>query len=253
MMSIAKKIYLVLKGNEVSGLKEYFLGHLRKIESRFHSKKIVLLKNYETTIENEILKLSNSDHRLLKDIEEEFSDIHNSLSKYFTLHGTADTTLARLLYCLSRIKKPEYIVETGVWHGVSSTFLLSAIQKNGKGFLHSIDVPPVDPAIKVEIGGAIPLELREHWRLHLGHSRMMLPKVLNEISNLQFFVHDSEHSYRNMYNEYKIAWPKIDTGGFLISDDIALNDAFIVFGKKIGRDPVVIKREKGGYIGYYIK
>lgn len=253
MVNIAKKVYLVLKGNEVSGLKEYFLSQLRKIESRFYNEKIALLKNYETTIENEILKLSNNDHQLLEDIDTEFSEIHNSLSRYFSLHGTADTTLARLLYCLSRIKKPEYIVETGVWHGVSSTFLLSAIKKNGTGFLHSIDVPPVDPSIKVEIGGAIPVELREHWRLHLGHSRIMLPKVLNEIPKLQFFVHDSEHSYRNMYNEYKIAWPKIDTGGFLISDDIALNDAFMVFGKKIGRDPVVIKREKGGYIGYYIK
>jgi len=253
MVNTAKKVYLVVRGKEVSSLKEYFLSHLRKKESKFRNRKIQLLENYKTSIEDELLKHSDSNMQFLKDIEAEFLEVHSSLLKYFKLHGTADTTLAKLLYFLSRIQKPEFVVETGVWHGVSSTFILSAIKKNEKGFLHSIDVAPVDPSIKVEIGGAIPTELKQHWKLSLGHSRIMLPKVLNEIPNLNFFVHDSEHTYRNMYDEYKIAWPKLDEGGFLISDDVALNDAFINFGKKIGRAPVVIEREKGGYIGYYIK
>ena len=45
------------------------------------------------------------------------------------------------LYFLVRELKPEKIIETGVHRGVSSLFILQALEDNGKGELYSIDLP----------------------------------------------------------------------------------------------------------------
>ena len=36
------------------------------------------------------------------------------------------------------------VVETGVAHGVTSRFILEALERNGRGFLWSIDLPPLE-------------------------------------------------------------------------------------------------------------
>ena len=45
------------------------------------------------------------------------------------------------LYFLIRELKPEKIIETGVHRGVSSLFILQALEDNEKGELYSIDLP----------------------------------------------------------------------------------------------------------------
>jgi len=51
------------------------------------------------------------------------------------------TREADLLYVVVRLMKPDVVVETGVGAGKSSAFILKAMEKNGKGVLHSIDLP----------------------------------------------------------------------------------------------------------------
>ena len=43
-----------------------------------------------------------------------------------------------------------------VWWGVSSAVMLSALDENGRGHLYSVDMPPMDPKRRVEIGAAVP-------------------------------------------------------------------------------------------------
>jgi len=49
-----------------------------------------------------------------------------------------------IYYALVRLVQPTLVVETGVCDGFSSRFLLLAMQRNGQGTLHSIDLPNQD-------------------------------------------------------------------------------------------------------------
>jgi len=42
---------------------------------------------------------------------------------------------------LTRLIKPNFFIETGVLHGLTSSFILEAIAKNERGKLLSIDYP----------------------------------------------------------------------------------------------------------------
>jgi len=45
------------------------------------------------------------------------------------------------LYFMIRIQKPNVVIETGVHRGVSTSFILQALEDNNKGNLYSIDLP----------------------------------------------------------------------------------------------------------------
>ena len=51
------------------------------------------------------------------------------------------TTLGVVLYAVCRRQNPDIVVETGVASGVSSSYILCALEKNGHGELYSIDMP----------------------------------------------------------------------------------------------------------------
>ena len=139
------------------------------------------------------------------------------------------------LYVLTRCIRPRNFVETGVWRGLSSRYILVALRRNGMGRLHSIDLPTFgaggrhnsdgildystvnDP---VEVGDRVPLELRGNWDLRLGDAKVLLPFLLTELGKIDVFLHDSEHSYDHMTFEYRTAWDHLSDGGWLLSDDV---------------------------------
>jgi predicted O-methyltransferase YrrM len=158
------------------------------------------------------------------------------------------------LYRLLRELQPEVAVETGVCNGVSTAFLLLALEDNGKGQLHSIDLPEIAgeeyeegtfwdgkggaviPPGK-EPGWMVPPGLRERWRLVLGRSQDELPPLLDRVGEIDFFMHDSEHSYECMSFEFRTAWAALRDGGVLVADDVNVNDAWDEFARDVGREP----------------
>ena len=142
-------------------------------------------------------------------------------------------TQARLLYIITRVIKPEIVIETGVESGLSSLIFLLAFTKNNKGHLFSIDLPPKHqdhlPSGKT-IGWLVPDLLRDRWSLQLGDSRKILPKILNELKGCDLFLHDSDHSYDHMTWEFETVWPFLKQA--LLADDINTNNAFDYFSKK---------------------
>ena len=130
------------------------------------------------------------------------------------------------LYAIVRVTKPNIIVETGVLEGTGSCAILSALERNDKGRLYSIDLPsPRIPPDK-KVGWRIPHHLRKRWILERGKSSEKLPQLLDTFRHIDIFLHDSEHSYENMLFEYKTAWGHIRDGGLLLSHDITRNKAF---------------------------
>lgn len=146
------------------------------------------------------------------------------------------------LYCVVRLRKPSIVVETGVFSGISSSFILKAVHDNKIGHLYSIDLPAIadEPGIipggmnqelpdGLEPGFAIPDALRERWTLITGSSTEKLPSLLKDLRLIDIFLHDSDHSREHMMWEYTTAWPHITSGGLLVSDDAGMNTAMLDF------------------------
>jgi predicted O-methyltransferase YrrM len=135
-----------------------------------------------------------------------------------------------LQYAAIRAFAPDMVVETGVASGVSTSYMLLALQKNGRGTLHSIEIGDSRylPAGKLP-GWIVPDWLKPSWSIHFGDSRTLLPQLLQQLGSIDVFIHDSLHTYDHMQYEYRTAYPYIRPGGLLFSDDAEWNPAFREF------------------------
>ena len=147
------------------------------------------------------------------------------------------------LYKLVRKYQLEILVETGVCNGGSTAFILQAIKDNGHGMLYSIDYPEIEGKDDLEIwqgkkgavvpkdkkvGWLVPERLKDNWKLIIGKSQDKLPELLEELGEIDFFLHDSEHSYECQKFEYETAWKYLKDWGILMSDDINCSSAFAI-------------------------
>jgi predicted O-methyltransferase YrrM len=165
----------------------------------------------------------------LNSVEEEVSCRIRALppDTPFPLYHNGDFSLARLCYLLVRVMRPASVVETGVCYGVTSAFLLQALRANGTGCLHSIDLPPLGRAGDEFVGRLVPEHLTNDWRLHRGRSVDLLPELERELRPIDFFLHDSLHTYRNMHREFEIITPFLSPQAVLVADDVEGNSAFM--------------------------
>lgn len=144
----------------------------------------------------------------------------------FTTAHNADFSLARLCYITCRILKPDIVVETGVAYGVTSAFILKALQVNDKGILYSIDLPPLGKDANNFVGYLVPEELKDRWVLHRGVSKRVLPNLLSQLKKVDIFIHDSLHTYWNIWRELQLVTPYLSRPAAVIADDIQNNVAF---------------------------
>lgn len=137
--------------------------------------------------------------------------------------------LCSLCYLACRALRPSVIVETGVAHGVTSAYILAALERNAHGHLYSIDRPPLARHSGDFVGACIPDALKAGHTLIRGDARAKLPAVLNSLGGVDMFVHDSDHSYRHMKFELGLARRHLRVPGVVISDDVDYNAAFHEF------------------------
>jgi predicted O-methyltransferase YrrM len=130
------------------------------------------------------------------------------------------------LFLITRILRPKIAVETGVSAGRSSSYLLCALNENNLGKLYSID-----PYCKA--GSAIPEIIKDRWHFVNATSKEALVKLLSRTGEIDFFLHDSLHTYDNMLWEYETVWPHIRHNGILMSHDVNWNSSFKDFSKHI--------------------
>ncbi len=130
-----------------------------------------------------------------------------------------------VIYAIVRALKPKTFVETGVQTGVSTYFILSALERNNYGLLNSIDIRETLEDGK-KVGWLVPDELKPRWEFSHGDSLKIVPKILSELEMVDIFMHDSLHTYEHMSSEFRTAWEYLNEGGVLITDDIDQNRAF---------------------------
>src|SRR5215831_1243069 len=140
-----------------------------------------------------------------------------------------DAGLVRAIWCICRHLRPTKVVETGVAHGVSSRFILEALERNGGGHLWSIDYPPLEHVWHEQIGAAVGGRYSARWSYIRGSSRRRLPGVFSQLGQIDLFVHDSLHSEQNVRFEMDRAWAILRPGGAIVVDDIDANWGFKSF------------------------
>jgi len=206
-----------------------------------------------------LAKLLNSSVRDIISFQKEFQqnylmkhlrDMDRQIRKYaeqkiISSNPNTDIASASLYYALLRSAKPDTVVETGVANGLSSAANLFALEQNGTGKLYSIDLPnsstsePDKPVPYVpegaEVGWLVPDDLRKRWKLILGDAKDLLPKILEELDEVDLFIHDSLHTYGHMLWECRTVWPHLKANGILIVHDADWNNAFDDFRHEIER------------------
>ena len=159
-------------------------------------------------------------------------------------------TLAQTLWILARHHKPTMVVETGVARGVSSAFLLGALERNGDGHLWSLDLPMLRAGWRVETGCAVPDRLRDRWTYIRRSSRRGLPPLLADLGSVDMFVHDGLHTSETMAFEFGSVWPRLTEKGLLVTDDAEASTAFMDFARRVGGAPMLLSEAgKASVIG----
>jgi len=161
-------------------------------------------------------------------------------------------------YVMTRLLKPDIIVETGVNEGLSSALILYAMEHNNHGKLYSIDLPNIDVELypggprqtdgvppEKGTGYLVPKHLRSRWELLLGDAKDLLPELLPTLPKIDVFIHDSLHSYNHMLFEYRTAWPYLKQNGILLSDDVDYNTAFADFTSEVKGTPITFNAKVG--------
>jgi predicted O-methyltransferase YrrM len=166
----------------------------------------------------------------------------------------ADPALGELAYMIVRGLEPDVILETGVAGGVTSAYILAALEDNGHGRLVSIDLPPLPLESAGLVGHFVPGDWRGRWSYHRGSSRRLLPQLLAELGAVDVFVHDSDHSYANMRWELETAWSSLRPGGLVVADDVQTHRAFADMAAASGARPVYAEQPgKRGATGLLVR
>jgi hypothetical protein len=139
----------------------------------------------------------------------------------------------RELSALVRLTRPRHVVEVGVSSGVSSAYILDALDRNGSGTLHSVDLPSFPrPSAKGKVassgswtlpagrstGWAIPFALRKRWDLRLGDKRDVLPLLAEELPEIDLFLYDVPHEDRSTFREFLSLDARVPSGAIAIAD-----------------------------------
>lgn len=203
--------------------------------------------NYDfNQYEQELEELESYVGKFFKKLE---SEKYPSKKKPYPVNYSINSDSRRFLYHLCRIIKPKNIIETGIAYGTSSAYILKALHDNGKGTLHSIDSVFRPWQSEKMIGSVIPENLKNKWNLVLGKSNEKLEKLFGDVSDVEIFIHDSLHTYKNMMFEFETALQKIKNNGMIISDDVLENDAFYDFTKNKNLERFLIKVEENVGLG----
>jgi len=112
------------------------------------------------------------------------------------------------LHALVRLGRPRHVVEVGVSSGVSSGYLLNALDLNDRGTLHSVDLPRRPPRARPGQGApqgswslpagrypgwAVPSRLKARWDLRIGDKARVLPLLAQDLRSIDLFVYDVPH------------------------------------------------------------
>jgi hypothetical protein len=134
-------------------------------------------------------------------------------------------------YCCVRLLRPRLVVETGVADGLGSAVLLRALARNraegSPGRLIGVDIDPT-------AGWLVPPDEQQDYQLVVGDSAQVLPPLLAQ-TEVDLFIHDSNHHYEHEAGEYRIVGPRLAPAGVILSDNAHAVPALADYSREHGR------------------
>lgn len=127
-------------------------------------------------------------------------------------------------YALVRSMKPDHVVETGTDKGLGSLVFAAALLRNESGRLTTIDTNP-------ESGYLIHGEYADVIDRRIGSSI----DVINELSNVEMFLHDSLHTFEYETAEFECIAPRLTPRAVILSDNSDVTAALPNWAEKTGR------------------
>jgi len=111
--------------------------------------------------------------------------------------------------------RPDFVIETGTWHGGSALYLATILDQIGHGQVVTIEVDvkpnlPVHPRIKYLVGSSIDEAVIARVREALGGQRALV-------------ILDSHHETEHVYQELISYSSFVQTGDYLIVEDTNIN------------------------------
>jgi len=169
-----------------------------------------------------------------QEVAERLADRYAEIELFYPGTWGVEAETSAVLYGLSRLLKPQSVVETGVADGRSSWLILSALERNGRGLLHSFDI---DRTVGRLVG--------EHpqWQLEIldrDAPEASFSRALERVGHIDLFFHDSNHQYLPQLFEYEQAWPRMTKRGVFASDDVECSRAFLDFCRDHGQRPTFL-------------
>lgn len=158
-------------------------------------------------ITNELIKLDPS---LVLHNEGEWGG--NPTSEYSAFNdGGVECEVGEFLYGLTRVLKPEHVLETGTHHGIGGSYIGMALKNSSKGILDTIEFLPENYKIaraRFEKLGLLPFVSTFYMDV----------KAFTPNYNYQLILLDTEPQTR--FEELLKFYPYLDEGGFVFIHDL---------------------------------
>lgn len=159
----------------------------------------------DNRLEEYILSHIDPEPELLKEIDRE---VHVKLLHASMMSGHLQ---GRLLKMLTRMIRPERVLEIGTFVGYSTLCFAEGLEENGE--VHTIEIDDeLEDFIRSNFAKS---ELANKIKLHIGDATQIIPEFEDESFGLAFIDADKE-----LYWEYfEATLPKIRKGGFILVDN----------------------------------
>ena len=156
-------------------------------------------------LKNYLLKYCDPEDEILKNIDRE---THLKVSMPRMLSGHYQ---GRVLSMLSKMTKPERILEIGTYTGYATLCLAEGLTENG--FIHTIDInAELEDMVRANFSRS---PLNEKIIYHQGDATKIIPE-LNEVFDLVFIDADK----KNNETYYNLLINKLRPGGIIIVDNV---------------------------------
>jgi predicted O-methyltransferase YrrM len=192
--------------------------------------------------------ISHICHEPLKNVEDYFFEIENdNLVKEILIRfrdkqpELRDSTMeiGRRIgwYALIRIRKPKFVVETGVHHGVGALVINSALHRNRKEGYHG---EYLGTDINPNSGELIIHPFNEQCSVVIDDSIATLQSLVIPID---LFINDSDHSAEYEAAEYSSIEKKLSMDAMILGDNSHASDSLRRFSEKTNRHFIFFKEE----------
>jgi predicted O-methyltransferase YrrM len=139
--------------------------------------------------------------------------------------GSMGRLNAAALYALARVFKPQIVLETGSYRGMSTAVLRKAqVDVN----IEDANVITIDNCPGQGLGLLVPAELKAGVHQLVGDVRSLVSSG-SIPPRIDLFLHDSTHRYQYQRWEFETFWPRLRSGAPLISHDVDMNASFLDF------------------------